>query len=189
MAHLTVRNVSEAVVDALKRRAAANNRTVEAEHRELLRAALLGGGEDFATWADLLRQRFALVGRQYQHDPRKSRRCGMITSLQLLDFKNFPDETLRVGPFTLIVGTNASGKSNIRDAFRLLHGIGRGYTLAEIVGGKYGAGGQVEWGAYPGRPARDRKLRTRLIWSKGRTSPRRKNRSICCHYTAKNIRF
>ena len=57
MAHLTVRNVSEAVVDALKRRAAANNRTVEAEHRELLRAALLGGGEDFATWADLLRQR------------------------------------------------------------------------------------------------------------------------------------
>ena len=76
----------------------------------------------------------------------------MITSLQLLDFKNFPDETLRVGPFTLIVGTNASGKSNIRDAFRLLHGIGRGYTLAEIVGGKYGAGGQVEWGPIRGAP-------------------------------------
>ena len=69
----------------------------------------------------------------------------MITSLRLVDFKNFADETLRVGPFTVIVGANASGKSNIRDAFRFLHGIGRGYTLAEIIGGKYGAGGQVEW--------------------------------------------
>ena len=69
----------------------------------------------------------------------------MITSLRLVDFKNFADETLRVGPFTVIVGANASGKSNLRDAFRFLHGIGRGYTLAEIIGGKYGAGGQVEW--------------------------------------------
>ena len=69
----------------------------------------------------------------------------MIRSLRLRDFKNFADETLRVGPFTVIVGANASGKSNIRDAFRFLHGIGRGYTLAEIVGGKYGAGKQIEW--------------------------------------------
>ncbi len=76
----------------------------------------------------------------------------MITSLRLLDFKNFADETLRVGPFTVIVGTNASGKSNIRDAFRFLHGIGRGYTLAEILGGKYGPGGQAEWQAIRGAP-------------------------------------
>ena len=69
----------------------------------------------------------------------------MITSLRLVDFKNFADENLRVGPFTVIVGTNASGKSNIRDAFRILYGIGRGYTLAEIISGKRGAGNQVEW--------------------------------------------
>ena len=69
----------------------------------------------------------------------------MITSIRLVNFKNFVDETLRLGPFTMIVGTNASGKSNIRDAFRFLHGIGRGYTLPEIVGGKWGAGGQREW--------------------------------------------
>ena len=56
----------------------------------------------------------------------------MITSLALVDFKNFADETLSLGPFTVIVGENASGKSNIRDAFRFLHGIDRGYTLAEI---------------------------------------------------------
>jgi len=69
----------------------------------------------------------------------------MITSLRLVNFKNFAAESLRVGPFTVIVGANASGKSNIRDAFRFLHGLGRGYTLADIIGGKYGAGGQVEW--------------------------------------------
>ena len=53
----------------------------------------------------------------------------MITSVRMVNFKNFADETLKVGPFTVIVGANASGKSNIRDAFRFLHGIGRGYTL------------------------------------------------------------
>ena len=63
----------------------------------------------------------------------------MIKSIRLVNFKNFADEALRVGPFTVIVGANASGKSNIRDAFRFLHGIGRGYSLAEIIGGKYGA--------------------------------------------------
>ena len=74
----------------------------------------------------------------------------MITSLRLVNFKNFADETLRLGPFTVIVGTNASGKSNIRDAVRFLHGIGRGYTLVEIMGGKYGGGGQMEWAGIRG---------------------------------------
>ena len=69
----------------------------------------------------------------------------MITSLRLENFKNFANETLRVGPFTVIVGANASGKSNIRDAFRVLHGIGRGYSFPEVIGGKYGGGGQLEW--------------------------------------------
>ena len=69
----------------------------------------------------------------------------MIKSLRLRNFKNFADESLCLGPFTVIVGANASGKSNIRDAFRLLHGIGRGYTLPEVIGGKYGGGGQEVW--------------------------------------------
>ena len=76
----------------------------------------------------------------------------MITSIHLVNFKNFADETLRVGPFTVIVGANASGKSNIRDAFRFLHGIGRGYTLAEILGGKHGVGGQLVWEPIRGAP-------------------------------------
>ena len=54
MADLTV---SEEVVDALKRRAAANGRSVEAEHRELLRVVLLSATKDFAARARALRQR------------------------------------------------------------------------------------------------------------------------------------
>ena len=74
----------------------------------------------------------------------------MLRSLRLRNFKNFADERLTLGPFSVIVGANASGKSNLRDAFRFLHGIGRGYRLSEILGGKYGAGGQLEWAAMRG---------------------------------------
>lgn len=73
----------------------------------------------------------------------------MITQLRLKRFKSFADATLELGPFTLLVGTNASGKSNLRDAFRLLHGIGRGYTLAEIIGEKRSEGEKI-WGGIRG---------------------------------------
>jgi len=57
MAQLTVRKISGEVVGALKRRAAANGRSAEAEHREILRASLLGAKEDFSVRAAALRQR------------------------------------------------------------------------------------------------------------------------------------
>ena len=66
----------------------------------------------------------------------------MIKSLRLTNFKNFADETLNLGPFTLIVGANASGKSNIRDAFRFLHGLWSGPKLATVIGGSIGTGQQ-----------------------------------------------
>ena len=69
----------------------------------------------------------------------------MLTRLRIINFKSFADTELFLGPFSVVVGTNASGKSNIRDAFRFLHGLGRGYSLADVIGGRYGAGGQAEW--------------------------------------------
>ena len=41
MAQLVVRNIEEEIVSALKRRAASHGRSAEAEHREILRMALL----------------------------------------------------------------------------------------------------------------------------------------------------
>jgi len=59
--------------------------------------------------------------------------------------QNWSGEKIKFGGLSLLIGTNASGKSNIRDALRFIHGISRGYTLAEVMGEKYGEGGQLQW--------------------------------------------
>jgi predicted ATPase len=69
----------------------------------------------------------------------------MLIGIKLINFKNFQDTTIILGPLTLLVGTNAAGKSNIRDACRFLHGISRGYSIAEILGEKYIEGGVLQW--------------------------------------------
>ena len=74
----------------------------------------------------------------------------MFTSLRLERFKNFKDAELKLGPFTVLIGANASGKSNVRDGFRFLHGIARGYSLADIIGEKYGEGGERVWSGIRG---------------------------------------
>lgn len=76
----------------------------------------------------------------------------MLTQVELNRFKSFKKASFGVGPLTLIVGANASGKSNVRDALRFLHGIGQGYSLAEILGGKYGPGGVQQWRGIRGGP-------------------------------------
>lgn len=52
---------------------------------------------------------------------------------------------IRFGKLSVIIGTNASGKSNIRDGLRFIHGLSRGYTIAEIIGEKYVEGGVLQW--------------------------------------------
>ena len=69
----------------------------------------------------------------------------MLTRLHLHDFKNFQAATLPLGPLTLLLGANAAGKSNVRDALRFLHGVARGYTLADTIGEKWGEGGVLQW--------------------------------------------
>lgn len=74
----------------------------------------------------------------------------MFTKLTLENFKNFRQAELTLGPFTVLVGTNATGKSNLREAFRFLHGISRGYTLSEIIGEKWIEGGVRVWNGIRG---------------------------------------
>lgn len=69
----------------------------------------------------------------------------MLKEFELENFKGFKKATLTLGDFTLLVGANGSGKSSVRDAFRFLHGISRGYTVSEIMGEKYGDGGERVW--------------------------------------------
>ncbi|OIP43839.1 MAG: ATPase [Deltaproteobacteria bacterium CG2_30_63_29] len=69
----------------------------------------------------------------------------MLRSIVLHNFKSFHNGNALLGPLSLIVGTNASGKSNLREALRVLHGVGLGYSLADILGEKYGPGGVLQW--------------------------------------------
>ncbi|MGG5819327.1 FitA-like ribbon-helix-helix domain-containing protein [Falsiroseomonas sp. HW251] len=63
MAQLLVRNVDEETVAWLKARAAANGRSVEAEHREILRAARQSSApSDF--WERAARLRAQTAGRR-----------------------------------------------------------------------------------------------------------------------------
>src|SRR5690606_36654601 len=69
----------------------------------------------------------------------------MLKRIELTNFKSFAHGTFDVGPLTVFVGANAAGKSNVRDALRIMHGVGLGYSCAEILGGKYGPGGALQW--------------------------------------------
>lgn len=70
------------------------------------------------------------------------------------NFENFRDATLKLGPFTVLVGANASGKSTLRDAFRFLHGVGRGYTLSEVLEENINEGsGEKTWAGIRGGAA------------------------------------
>lgn len=69
----------------------------------------------------------------------------MIERVHLLNIKSFKNASIPLGRFTLVVGSNAAGKSNLRDGLRFLHGMGLGYSIAEVLGDKYGAGGVLQW--------------------------------------------
>lgn len=63
----------------------------------------------------------------------------MLASLRLRNFKSFADAHAPFGPLTLLVGANASGKSNVLDALRLLRGLGaERLTLEQVLAGTAG---------------------------------------------------
>ncbi len=67
----------------------------------------------------------------------------MLSSIRLKDFKSFADEEVKLAPLTVLVGANASGKSNLLDAIRLMQGLGLDFSLVEAVQGRREAGREV----------------------------------------------
>ncbi len=74
----------------------------------------------------------------------------MLRKIRLTDFKSFLDEEVALAPLTLLVGANASGKSNFLDAIRFLHGLSRNLTLAEVLNGEESTGSD-RWPGIRGR--------------------------------------
>ncbi|WP_271680369.1 AAA family ATPase [Thermomonas mangrovi] len=74
----------------------------------------------------------------------------MITSLIIKDWKSYEEAILQIDPLTVVIGTNASGKSNALDALAMLNRLSMGSmfsvalqgdsTLTPIRGG-------IEWAA------------------------------------------
>ena len=56
----------------------------------------------------------------------------MIKSLTINNFKSFKKADLQIKPLTLLVGANASGKSNALEAIRLLSWLAKGIRLDDI---------------------------------------------------------
>jgi predicted ATPase len=74
----------------------------------------------------------------------------MLKKIRLTDFKSFVDEEVELAPLTLLVGANASGKSNLLDAIRFLQGTVFDLTLGEILDGEKRSGPDT-WPGLRGR--------------------------------------
>ncbi len=105
----------------------------------------------------------------------------MLKELHLTNFKNFEQATLKLGQMTLLLGSNASGKSNLREAFRFLHGIGRGYALADIIGTKYGEGGDLQWRGIRGGFAELSYQKNKIVTMEARLRPSFANTDLVYH--------
>lgn len=53
----------------------------------------------------------------------------MITELRLENWKSFGEATLYIDPLSILIGTNASGKSNVLDALKFLQNLASGMPL------------------------------------------------------------
>jgi predicted ATPase len=72
----------------------------------------------------------------------------MIKELKLRNWKSFKDSTLHVDPMTVIIGTNASGKSNALDALLFFQRISSGMGILTAITGDVSIGGLrggLEW--------------------------------------------
>ena len=72
----------------------------------------------------------------------------MITTLKLRNWKSYLLASLSIDPLTVIIGTNASGKSNALDAFVFLNRVASGAMLTSTLqgdGALTAMRGGVEW--------------------------------------------
>ena len=57
----------------------------------------------------------------------------MITKIRLQNWKSFKDSTIYIDSLGILIGTNASGKSNVLDAFAFLRAVGEGKNLLDAI--------------------------------------------------------
>ncbi len=60
----------------------------------------------------------------------------MIRRLKVVRFKSLRNIEVEFGPLTVLIGANASGKTNLLDVIRFLQGVGNGLTAREVLDGR-----------------------------------------------------
>lgn len=69
----------------------------------------------------------------------------MIDRIVVENFKSLRRVDLALGRMNLLIGANASGKSNFLDALRVLQGIGHGFTIGEVLNGRPESATRETW--------------------------------------------
>ena len=72
----------------------------------------------------------------------------MIKKVTIENWKSFDRAVFHIDPVTILVGTNASGKSNLLDAFLFLRRIASNVGISQAIGGDVGMPairGGFEW--------------------------------------------
>lgn len=90
----------------------------------------------------------------------------MLTSLTMHSWKSYKESSLYLDPITVLIGTNASGKSNVLDALQFLNRIATGVMLTPALQGDSllpSIRGGLEWA--PHRPG-DGKFELGVVISK-----------------------
>lgn len=77
----------------------------------------------------------------------------MIDSIAIDNFKSLRRVDLKLGRLNLLIGANASGKSNFLDALRVLQGVGAGFAVDEIFDGKPKSATSEAWDGIRGGSA------------------------------------
>ena len=72
----------------------------------------------------------------------------MLKEVKLHNWKSFEQATLFIDPLTIIIGTNASGKSNTLDALLFLQRVASGVGIFQAINGDVSLSsirGGMEW--------------------------------------------
>ena len=79
----------------------------------------------------------------------------MLRKIEFQNWKSFRNSKLYIDQLTVLIGTNASGKSNALDALEFLSRIAASRDISTALSGDAtldGVRGQIEWAAYRGEP-------------------------------------
>jgi predicted ATPase len=110
----------------------------------------------------------------------------MLKKIRLKDFKSFVDEEVELAPLTLLVGANASGKSNFLDAIRFLQGVFLRLPVREVLDGEESSRPDA-WPGLRGRAQEAARLGTSAFtiasrWQEDPGEPEPEHwHSISCH--------